>query len=344
MTTVFGHVKCLTLAAAVSAFAVVSSTAVLAAPKKPGNFPERPITIIFCYGKAGGSAQSIEAIQGPASEIMGVNINAISKPGGGALNCLPDFLQAPADGYTILHHVDALPAKYAEGATDLNPAKELSPLMIMNVAPSGLFIKGDDKRFMTDGKPDFDKVVAYAKQGEGKLTVSNINIAMELVTMAAIEKHFGFKAKQVLFPKPAQRYGAVIGGKMDVLMEQPGDVSKHVEAGKLAPVLSVWPERFKISPDTKATGKDYGMNFKPLLRFRGMYVKRETPAEITNYLREVFYEAYKSPEHQKFLKRKSLDIVDSFRTGPQMQEVVEETIKTYGRIFKEMGMPVRKDL
>ena len=329
-----------TTALLTSAFTVSA----LAEIKKPGSYPNRPITILMCFGKAGGSAQSIQALQEPASKIMGVNVNMMSKSGGGGLNCLPDFAQTPADGYTILHHIDALVSKYTAGETDLNPAKDLEPLLLMNVAPSGLYIRGGDKRFLTNGKPDFEKVLAYARSGESKLTVSNIQIFMELVTMSVIEKHFGFKAKQVLFAKPAQRYGAVIGGKLDVLFEQPGDVSKHVQAGKLVPVLSIWPERFKIAPDTKATGADYGLKWSPLLRFRGMFVKKGTPPEIVKYLQAVFKEAYNSDVHQAFIKRKNLDIVESFRSPADTKKEIEGAIATYAKIFKEMGLKVRPDL
>ena len=118
-------------------------------------------------------------------------------------------------------HTDGLITKYVGGVHDIHPTKDLTPLVIMNVAPTGMYIKGGDERFMTNGKPDWDKVVKHAKQGDGKLSVSNINSEMELITQIKVEKHFGFKTKQVLFNKPAQRYGAVIGGKLDVLVEQP---------------------------------------------------------------------------------------------------------------------------
>ena len=327
--------------AATVVYAAMITGAAFAAPKKPANYPTRPITIVFCFGKAGGSAQSIRAIKGPASKIMGVKINMISKPGGGGLNCMPDFKQAPADGYTILQHVDAIAAKYAEGASNLHPAKDLTPLVIMNVAPSGLYIRGGDKRFLTNGKPDFEKVVKHAKVKPGNLKVSNINIAMELITMATLEKHFGFKVRQVLFSKPAQRYGAVIGGKFDVLFEQPGDVSKHVQAKKLLPVLTIWPTRFKIAPDTKSTGADYGLKGDPLLRFRGLFIKKKTPKKIVKYLQAVFAEAYHSKEHQAFIKRKSLDIVDSFRNAKDAKKLLNDTVEEYTKLFKKLGMKVR---
>jgi len=328
------------LAALIGAGAIASSA--IAAPKKPGDFPKRPITIIVCYGKGGGSDQAVAALQGPASKLMGVKINKVNKKGGGGVNCLPDFQQAPADGYTILQHTDTLVTKYVGGAHNIHPTKDLSPIVTSNIAPTGLFIKPDDSRFLDGGKPSWDKVVAYAKKN--KLNVSNINAEMELVTMAKVEEFFGIKVKQVMFDKPAQRYGSVIGGKLDVLMEQPGDVIKHVKAGKLAPVLAVWPKRFGVFPNTKATGQDYKINWQPLLRVRGLWVKSATPAPIQKYLEAVFTEAYKSAKHQSFLERKSLTIVNSYQNAADTKKSVDDAIKTYAKIFKGMGRKVRKGL
>jgi tripartite-type tricarboxylate transporter receptor subunit TctC len=316
----------------------------LAGIKKPGGYPSRPITIMFCYGKSGGSAQSIMAMKSPAAKIMGVNINMVSKPGGGGVNCLPDYLQTPSDGYTILQHTDGIVTSYVAGKHNLHPGKDLIPLLIMNIAPTGLYIKGGDDRFLTNSKPDFKKVVQYAKQGKGKLSLSNINSDMELITRIMVEKHFGYESKQVLFGKPAQRYGAVIGGKLDLLMEQPGDVSKHVAAGTLAPILSIWPERFKVAPDAQSTGADFGMKWDPLLRFRGLFVRKDTPPEIVKYLQEVMAEAYKTDEHQAFIKRKSLDIVESFRSGEDAKKIMFSSVSDYAKIFKEMGRDVRDGL
>ena len=310
----------------------------------PGGYPERPITVICCYGKGGGSDQAVEAIVGPAAKIMNAKINKINITGGGGLNCLPEFLQAPADGYTLLQHIDTLTSRYVEGRIDIDPINDVESLVIMNVAPTMLFINGEDERFQTDGVPDFDKLVAYAKQEPELLTVSNINIPLELVSMAMIENHFGFKAKQVLTGKSAERFGAVIGGQMDVLMEQPGDVSKYVEAGNLKPILAVWPTRFENFPDTKSLGSDYGLEFEPLLRFRGMFARKGTPPEILEYLAGVFAEAYQSQEHQDFVKRKSLDIVDSFRSRDDTAKILADSVVQYSAAFKDLGLPVREGL
>lgn len=333
----------LTACLALAGLAITTSTAA-GEISKPDDYPKRPVTIVVCYGKGGGSDQMAAALQEPAAKIMGVKINRVNKPGGGGVSCLPDFGQAPADGYTILQHTDGIIAKYVEGAHDIHPSKSLTPIIISNVAPTALFVKSGDQRFYEDGKPSWNKVVAHAKANPGKLTVSNINVPMELVTMSKVEEHFGIDVQQVLFDKPAQRYGAVIGGKIDVLMEQPGDVIKHVQAGKLAPVLAVWPERFEIFADTKAAGADYGMNWDPLLRIRGLWVKADTPQEIKDYLEAVFKKAYETDDHQAFLKRKSLDIVNSYYNSSDAAKIMDDAIATYGKIFKATGQPLRKDM
>ena len=162
--------------------------------------------------------------------------------------------------------------------------------------------------------------------------------------MGKLEEYFGFTTKQVMFDKPAQRYGAVIGGNLDVLMEQPGDVIKHVQAGKLLPVIAIWPERFKVFADTKATGADYGLKWNPLLRIRSFWVKSATPQEIKDYLDAVFAKAYQGDDHQAFLKRKALDIVNSYYGSKDMTKIFDEAVATYAKVFKATGQRIRKDM
>jgi len=311
--------------------------------EKPGNYPSRPITAVVCYGKGGGSDQSVVALQEPASRILGVKLNKINKPGGGGINCLPDFMQTPADGYTILEHIDTLPARYVEGRIDLHPIEDLEPILVMNIAPNAIFIKADDERFLENGEPSWDKFVEYAKANP-KVTMSNVNIPMELVNVALVEKSFGIETKQVLFDKPAERYGAVIGGRLDSVWEQPGDVMEHVRAGKLAPILTVWPERIGVFPDTPAIGDDYGLKWQPLVRWRGLFVKKGTPEPIVGYLEKVFKKAYESDKHQAFLKRKAMDIVPSYRSREGTKELLKNDISLYVEAFKDLGWDIRPEL
>ncbi len=331
------------LAGVVAALLTGAAVQAAAEVKKPSNYPTRPITVIVCYGKGGGSDQSVVALQPPAEKILPVKLNKINKPGGGGINCLPDFMQAPADGYTILEHIDTLPARYVEGRIDLHPIKDMESILVMNIAPNAIFVKADDERFLENGKPSWDKFVKWAKANPG-VKIANVNIPMELVNGAMIEKFFGIKFTQVMFDKPAERYGAVIGGRLPALWEQPGDVMEHVRAGKLAPILTVWPERISVFPDTPALKQDYGIDWQPLVRWRGLFVKKGTPEPIVQYLEKVFKHAYESDHHQAFLKRKAMTIVSSYRDREGTDKLLQNDLDTYVEAFKSLGWDIRSEL
>lgn len=331
-------------------FLCSSVTAVLAAGAyaqqiaKPTGYPERGVTIIVCYGAGGGSDQMARALQGPAEKILGKPISVVNKPGAAGIACLPDFQAAPADGYTILQHTDGLVTQYTAGKIDLSPLDDLIPLLTANIVPSQLYINAKDQRFVTGGKPDFDKVLAYVRANPGKMTVANVSErgGMESITMAVLEKHFGIKTRQVSFDKPAERYAAVVGGHIDILLEQPGDVKALLEGKELAPVLTIWPERFQAFPDAPATGKDYKLDWDPVLRWRSLFVKKGAPPEVVRYLEAVFKAAWDDGEHQKFIVKKNLNIISSYRDSAGTRKAIQNEIRTYTGFYKELGLPTRR--
>ena len=60
----------------------VMFTGILHAMEKPDGFPNRPITIVTCYGKGGGSDQVTRGMAGPLSKIVGVPVMVVNKAGG----------------------------------------------------------------------------------------------------------------------------------------------------------------------------------------------------------------------------------------------------------------------
>ena len=49
--------------------------------------------------------------------------------------------------------------------------------------------------------------------------------------------------QQISFDKGAPRYGALLGGQVDALYEQPGDVRKFLDSGDFKPILTIFNER-----------------------------------------------------------------------------------------------------
>jgi tripartite-type tricarboxylate transporter receptor subunit TctC len=160
---------------------------------------------------------------------------------------------------------------------------------------------------------------------------------MELVTMSQVEEATGITTNQIAFDKPAERYGALIGGHVDALFEQPGDVKSFLDAGQIKPILTIFNERPSAFADVP-THRDVGGDFDPLTRFRGFYVKAGTPEPIVSFLEAACREAFQTESYQAFNKNKFMDLIDSYRDTEGSVTLIDNAVKTYQAMYKKMGL------
>jgi tripartite-type tricarboxylate transporter receptor subunit TctC len=302
--------------------------------KKPGGFPERPITMIVPYGAGGGSDQLSRTMARAVEKIIGVGIQVVNKPGGGGRAAIQDFLAAPRDGYMVMEHIDEAVTLYASGKVKENPGKDWAPLAIAQVTFSQLYVRPDDDRLK-----DWASFLKYAKANPGGVTIANVgNVgSMERVNMLLLEKEFGFKTTQISFDKPAERYGEFIGGHVDVLFEQPGDVRSFLDAAKMKPILTFLKERPSAFADVPSL-KDIGVKFEPLLRFRGFFAHKDVPKDRLKYLEWAFAQGYNSVEFQEFNKKKYMHLINSYRNTTDARKMIREAVATYTKVYKEIGI------
>lgn len=301
---------------------------------KPKGFPQRPITMIVPYGAGGGSDQLSRAMAKGIREAAGVHFQVVNKPGGGGTAAIPSFMLAPADGYTVMEHIDNAVSAFAKGDIRENPAKDWVPLCMAQITFSQLYIRPDDKRFN-----DWKSFLAHAKANPRKVTIANVGKvgSMELINMGKLEQALGFKTKQISFDKPSERYSSLIGGHVDALFEQPGDVSGFLENKTMKPILTFFDKRPGVFADVP-THKEVGANFEALLRFRGFYAKKGVPAERVKFLSAACKEGFDTAAFQAFNKKKYMHLIDSFRDSDGSVELVNAAVKTYQAVYKQLGL------
>ena len=84
--------------------------------------------------------------------------------------------------------------------------------------------------------------------------------------------------------------------------------------------------------------KEVGLEFKPLMRFRGFYVHKDTPADRVAYLKWVFQKSFYADSYQAFNKAKFMDLIPSFRDTEGSIELINETVENYTAAYKAMGL------
>lgn len=302
------------------------------AQEKPADFPERPLTMIVPYGAGGGSDQLSRAMAASMEETLGQPIQVVNKPGGGGMAAVPDFMTAPADGYTLLESIDDAVTNHVSGKLAENPGVDWEPLCMAQVTFSQIYIRPDDERFS-----DWESFVAYAKENEVSIAnVGNLG-SMERINMLKIEQALGFETNQIAFDKPAERYAALIGAQVDALFEQPGDVRNFLDAGQMTPVLSIYPERPDAFADVP-THVEAGADFEALLRFRGFYIHPDVAEDRKRYLEAACKEGFDSASFQEFNESKYMTLIDSYRDTAGSRELISGAIDTYTAVYKEIGL------
>ena len=133
---------------------------------------------------------------------------------------------------------------------------------------------------------------------------------------------------------------ALLGGQVDALFEQPGDVRKFLDAGNFKPILTVFNERPGVFSDVP-THKEMGMDFEPLLRFRGFYVHKDAPSDRVDWLKWAFQRAYCEDSYQAFNDSKFMNVIDSYRDTAGAIDMINAAIVQYRDVYKEMGLDVK---
>ena len=304
---------------------------------KPGGFQDRALTMIVPYGPGGGSGQVAAAMAEAVSGLTSVGINRDHKPGGSGTVGMTAYMAAPADGYTVLEHIDDASSAHALDSSKPNPAVDLIPLVISQVTFSQIYIRTNETRYT-----DWPSFVEWVKAQDGKATIANVSKegSMERVIMKFITEASDMEIQQISFDKGAPRYGALLGGQVDALFEQPGDVRKFLDADNFKPILTVFNERPGVFSDVP-THREMGMDFEPLLRFRGFYVHKDAPADRVDWLKWAFQRGYCEDSYQAYNESKFMTVIDSYRDTNGAIDMINGAIAQYRDVYKEMGLDVK---
>lgn len=325
----------ISIASAAVVSCIFMASAVAQTLPKQGGYPDRPITIIVPFGAGGGADQVSRALAPAMEKVTGVPFQVENKPGGGGLAAIPDYMARPKDGYVIMEHDDALPAGTAAGQVNVEMGKDLVPICIVQVVFSQIYIRPDDKRFN-----DWKSFVSYAKAHAGKVTMahSDVETGLEAVQLAAIEQTAGFTTKQIRYDKGSERFAALMGGHVDALFEQPGDVRQFIDANRMKPVLTILHNRPNAFSQVPALN-DVGLgDVTSLKRARMFWVHKAAPEERREYLEKACKRAFNTKEFQEFNRRKFMHLTRSYYGSEEALQMMEEMTTTYRNFYKKVGL------
>ncbi len=275
----------------------------------------RPVDLVVPFGPGGGADQVARAVGKAMEDSIGTQIPAINVPGATGSSGMTKMLGGrPGESMAILIQdtLATVPAGSASFSLD-----EIRAVCRVQSMPSALLVRKGTF-------DDWEALADAAKQKPGELKVATVGAnSVDDIVLAALGKELGTKFRAVPFSEPSERYAALLGGGVDVLYEQLGDVKQYLDSGDFVPVVLVADEPVEGYADVPTTD-DLGLPPDVVLpQFRGIVVSADTSDEIVSALSDACKKATDSSKMQTFQS----DVFasdDSYQNAEDFQGYLED--------------------
>jgi tripartite-type tricarboxylate transporter receptor subunit TctC len=186
--------------------------------------------------------------------------------------------------------------QFLYGNIGFNPATDLVPLGMIASTPNVMAVAA--------GSPwrNLEDVMKAVKKDPGKYSYASPGIGSSVhLTGAYFESLAGLQMLHVPFKGSSAAIPAVIGGQVDILMDNlPSSMAALKPGGRLRGIAVTSAERSPAAPDLP-TMAEAGLPGFEVTAWSGLYAPRGTPAPVVDKLIAAMKQALKSPELQQSL-------------------------------------------
>ena len=284
------------------------------------------------FGAGGGSDIFSRTVCMKARRYLKNPLVVVNKPGGSGVLSMEYVQSQPADGYTLLS--GALMPIVTSGLqgltkyqyTDFEPViRGQYDTMMMEVLPGGKY-------------NDIQDVIADAKARPGKQTWGVVGSATGFNALLARQftEPMGIKIKLVPFDRAGKQHASLLGGHVDIILEEPGPIIELLKAKKMKPVVVFSEKRiddFADVPTVKELGAEAYLGV-----WRGIAVKKGTPRPIVRYLHAVFKKSMDSAFYQSYQRATYLHLRPGYLGPDDFAKFLKKEAEFYTREYKRLGI------
>jgi tripartite-type tricarboxylate transporter receptor subunit TctC len=293
-------------------------------------YPDRPVTLLNGY-PAGGLVDIVSRllVEGMKSRFP-KGLVVVIKPGAAGSVAVSELTRAQPDGYTIIltpHSALVIAAQLQELAyktpDDYDPIMNvISYYPMLAVRSESQY--GSVQQLIADAKANPGKV-RVGSPGEG--TSSHLNLE-ELMIKA------GVKMTHVPFKGWGQSSPALLGGHIDALVAQPGELKPQVDGQRMRVLAAFQPKRHPVFPGVP-TAKELGWDVANGVWFLLMAPKG-TPAPVMKYLHDAGKAAVEDPKFSATISQRGMDV--DYRPGDVLRTDLWREYKAHTEILQKIGM------
>ena len=303
---------------------VSSSTLAQTYPDK-----SRSLKIIVPFGA--GSSQDLLArsVGRGITDVSGVPVFVENKPGAEAVIGMQAAKNSRPDGYTLLLtnssaqvlNVHTLPQLPYDPVADFVPLVGIAKFsLVMNATPSLPF-------------KSVRELIEAARSNPGKYTYASAT-ASTRVAMEMFERQAGIKLKHIPYKTMADATTALVGGQVDLLMNDVATVVSYYKSGQLRPLATTGPTRMSALPNVP-TLREAGLTDYELTGWVATYFPANTSPAIVATMRDILSKAAKTRYVVDALALASFEPLEL--SGDQLTALQRAESDKWGKLLRATG-------
>jgi tripartite-type tricarboxylate transporter receptor subunit TctC len=261
----------------------------------------RPIKITVPTGPASAVDLLARAYGKAMTDVSGVPVVVENRAGAEGVPGVQAFMQAPADGYSMLVVSSSLMSLNPVMLPKLpyDPLKDMVPLqgfsqagLVMNLGASTQFKSA--REFM-----------ASAKANPGKHTCASATTTTRMAC-EYLQAAGGVKLLNVPYKTTAAAMLAVASGEADTIFVDAGSAIAQWQTGRVRGVAVTSQDRLSTLPKLP-TMREEGVPDYTMSAWYAAYVRADTPPNIVAAMRAILRDVAKRPEIAETLTKYSMD-------------------------------------
>jgi tripartite-type tricarboxylate transporter receptor subunit TctC len=261
-------------------------------------------------------------------------MNVVNRPGAAGSVAVAEMARSAPDGYTIITtpHSALVIAPQQQDLAYKTP-DDYDPVLNLVAYYPMIAVRGDSEYktiqdLVADAKANPGKI-RVGSPGEG--TSSHLNLE-ELMYRA------GVKMIHVPFQGWAQSSPALLGGHIEAVVAQPGELKGQVEGKRMRVLVNFRPQRLPSFPDVP-TAKELGWDVANGVWYL-LLAPKGTPAPVIRYLHDAAKAAIDDPKFAADMANRGIDV--DYRPGTTLRADLWREYKAHTEILRRIGLLKRQ--
>ena len=299
-------------------------------PARAEGYPTRPIRIVVPFPAGGSTDVGARLIANYLSRSLGQQVYVENRSGANGTTGVEVVAKSVPDGYTMLATIDAVASNQFVFNTNINPAKDLMP--IIEVSRQPIVVAAHPSL----GVSTLAELIALAKRQPGLRYATGSGLGSpQHMAMQWFGKLAGLTFVQVPYRGGGQAINDLLGGHVMLGSLGSTPLIPHYKAGTLRLLAQTTATRSPSLPDVP-TFEQAGVAGLVLEQWLGVFAPAHTPPAITMRLNTEIGRALSDPTVRKGLLDSAQEPVGG--SAEEFTRFVEAASAQFASLVKELNI------